>query len=238
MTRYPPPVQRSLSASSAVGSVRSTAPHHGASPAGTAPWWGAVERTLPTADDADNDRWTGGGYRVIARYDTSGEVARLSIADTARREWLVASMLAPLRRIDWLDRPGIDGAARRALARAFNEASTYDENTRVAAATRPPIHFARAHARDQAGERQPARIVRAHDAGRCEQPRPRVRWRDPVDDGQVRRDRRLSTQPRQCGHGVDRSRRLSRADLSRWSRRDESENELRRQIVDRSRGAC
>jgi hypothetical protein len=184
-------------------------------PAGDAPWWGAVARTLPTTDDADNDRWTGGSYRVIARYDTSGEVARLSIADTARREWLVASMLAPLRRIDWLDRPGIDGAARRALARAFNEASTYDENTRVAAATHPPIHFARAHARDQAGERQPTRIVRAHDAGRCEQPRPRVRWRDPVDDGQVRRDRRLPAQPRQCGHGVDRSRRLSRADLSR-----------------------
>ena len=187
-------------------------------PAGDAPWWGAVRRTLPTPDDADNDRWPGGSYRVIARYDTSGEVARLSIADTARREWPVASMLAPLRRIDWLDRPGIDGATRRALTRAFSEASTYDENTRVAAAARvqdSPIHFARAHARDQAGERQPARIVRAHDAGRCEQPRPRVRWRDPVDDGQMRRDRRLSAQPRQCGHGVDRSRRLSRADLSR-----------------------
>ncbi|HWH50040.1 MAG TPA: hypothetical protein VN651_00735, partial [Gemmatimonadaceae bacterium] len=158
-------------------------------PTGGASWWGAVARTLPTSDDADNDRWTGAAYRVIARYDTSGEVARLSIADTGRREWPVASMLAPLRRIDWLDRPGIDGATRRALSRAFSEASTYDENTRVAAVARvpdSPIHFARAHARDQAGERQPARIVRAHDAGRCEQPRPRVRWRDPVDDGQVR----------------------------------------------------
>ena len=186
--------------------------------AGVAPWWGAVARTLPRTDAADNDRWSGLSYRVIARYDTSGEVARLSIADTGRREWPVGSMLAPLRRVDWLDRPGIDGATRRALTRAFSEASTYDENTRVAAAARvqhSPIHFARAHARDQAGERQPARIVRAHDAGRCEQPRPRVRWRDPVDDGQVRRDRRVSTQPSQCGHGVDRSRRLSRADLSR-----------------------
>jgi hypothetical protein len=202
--------------------------------AGSAPWWGAVARTLPTVDDADNDRWTSSAYRVIARYDTSGEVARLSIADTARREWPVASMLAPLRRIDWLDRPGIDRATRRALARAFSEASTYDEHTRVAAAARPSIHFARAHARDQAGERQPARIVRAHDAGRCEQPRPRVRGRDPVDDGQVRRDRRLPTQPRQCGHGVDRSRRLSRADLSRRLGGDEGEHQLRRQIVDGS----
>ncbi|MGH7620900.1 MAG: hypothetical protein ACREMU_01040, partial [Gemmatimonadaceae bacterium] len=186
--------------------------------AGGAPWWGAVARTLPRTDNADNDRWTGAAYRVIARYDTSGEVANLSIADTARREWPVGSMLAPLRRLDWLDRPGISGATRSALTRAFSEASTYDENTRVAAAARvsnSPIHFARAHARDQAGARQPARIVRAHDAGGCEQPRPRVRWRDPVDDGQVRRDSRLPTQPGQCGHGVDRSRRLSRADLSR-----------------------
>ena len=179
-------------------------------------WWGAVARGLPTTDDADNDRWQGAGYRVIARYDTTGEVAHLSIADSARREWPVGAMLAPLHRIDWLDRLAIGDSTRGALTRAFDEASNYDENTRVAmAAAHPPIHFARAHARNEKGERQPARNVRAHDAWSCEQPRPLVWRRDPVDDGHVRGDRRFSTQPRQCGHGVDRSRRLSRADLSR-----------------------
>lgn len=190
------------------------------------PWWRSVASGFSTADDADNDRWIGNGYRIIARYDTSGEVARLSIADVSRREWPLGSMIAPLRRVDWLDRPAITDTTRRALLRAFDAASNYDENARVAAAPpthrpaassvpRLPIHLARNHARNQEREGKPARVVGAHDAAACEQHGTRVRRRDPLDDGQVRGDRRLSAQPRECGHGVDRSRRLSRADLRR-----------------------
>ena len=32
------------------------------------------------------DRWTGPGYDVLARYDTSGETARVTIADSSKRE--------------------------------------------------------------------------------------------------------------------------------------------------------
>ena len=54
-------------------------------------WWRSLATTLPTTDDAGNDRWTGTGYRVLARYDTSGDVAHVSIADSASREWPVAT---------------------------------------------------------------------------------------------------------------------------------------------------
>ena len=48
-------------------------------------------------------------------------------------------------------------------------------------------------------------------------------------------DRRVSAQPRERRHGVDRPRRLSRADSSRRSGRHESEHQLRRPHVDGSR---
>ena len=205
-------------------------------------WWRAVVPGLPLEDDSGNDKWTGARYDVLARYDTSGDIARISIADSTRREWPVAAVLAPLHRIDWLDRPAIGDDQRRALTRAFSQAAAYDRATRVATVSPlgvgPSLHLVTSHAPIQSRARKPARNVRADDARACQQHGPCVRRRDPVDDGQVRGDRRVSSQPRARRDGVDRSRRLSRADSSRRPGRDEGERQLRRDELDGSGRAC
>lgn len=205
----------------------------------SAGWWPAVRVGRATTDAQGNDRWQGGGYTVVARYDTAGEIATLSIADSAKREWPLGAARGPLNRIDWLDRPPIGGDERRALTRAFNAASMYGEDTRVAAARSVPavsnLHLVSRHATVQACARKPARIVGAHDAPACQHPGERVRRRDPVDDGHLRGHRRVPTLPAERGDRVDRPRRLSRADSPGRSGRDEGQRELRRQNLDGSR---
>jgi hypothetical protein len=194
-------------------------------------WWRAVAPGIAREDDSGNDRWRGHAYHVIARYDTSGEIARVSIADSTRREWPVGSVLAPLHRIDWLDHPAIGEETRRALSRAFSQAASYDRATRVAAIDSPSarswlhlasvrhrmavLHLATPHATLQSRARKPARNVRAHDARACQQPGPCVRRRDSLVDGQVRGHRGISSQPELGRDRVDRPRRFSRANSSR-----------------------
>jgi hypothetical protein len=159
-------------------------------------WWTPASNGMAQTDAAGNDSWTGNGYRLLARYDTSGDVAQVSIADSARREWPIGTISAPIRRVDWLDHPAVTVAERRALLRAFDQASAYDENARVALnRPSPNLHLATINASLQARSRKPARNVRAHDAGARQQHGARVRRRRAVDDGQVRRDRRVSAQP-------------------------------------------
>jgi hypothetical protein len=200
-----------------------------------APWWAEIRDGRPSTDADGTDRWTRSGYTVIARYDSAGEVATVSLADSTHHEWPLTSMMAPLHRIDWLDRPPISAAERRELTKAFNAAALYDEGARVALwPPRRNLLFTTVHARFQDRPRKPARDVRAHDARRREQPGPRVRWRDPRDDGQNSGDRRVSTQPRERRYSLDRPRRLSRADSPRRPGRHEGEHQLRRQDVDGS----
>jgi hypothetical protein len=175
-------------------------------PAPAVSWWATLVNGYPRQDANGDDRWRQPGYQVIARYDTSGEIARLSIADTANREWPIAEVSSPIQRIDWLDRPAVSVPDRRALVRAFNDAASYDESTRIAsAAASADRHLVSnpRHAPIQDRSRKPARNLRAHDAGARQQHGPRVRRRDSLDDGQVRGHRRLSPQPRQRRHGVD-----------------------------------
>ena len=75
------------------------------------------------------------GYDVIARYDSSAETALISLSDRVR-EWPVRAVAAPVLHVFWLDRPPVDSATRRALSRAFDEASQYDEATRTVRDTR------------------------------------------------------------------------------------------------------
>ncbi len=166
-------------------------------------WWSPSSAGLAQTNDAGDDSWHGPGYSILARYDTSGDTARVSIADSSRREWPVASIAAPIRRVDWLDRPPISQAERAALRRAFDQASAYDENARVAL-TRPSsnLHLVTIHAPVKARPRKPARNVRVDDAGARQQHGPRVRRRGALHDGQVRSDLRVSAQPQQRGHGV------------------------------------
>jgi hypothetical protein len=199
------------------------------------PWWRDIASSFPVTTAQGDDRWEHASYHVLARYDTSGKLAGVTLGDTTRREWLVATIMGPLRQITWLDRPAIADPDRAALRKAFNAAASYDETSRVASHSALLSSSFSRYANFKESQRKPARNVRAHDARACEQHGPRVRRCHSVDDGQVRRDLRLSSQPRGGGHRVDRPRRLSRADSPRRPGGHEGQRQLRRQDVDGSR---
>ena len=107
-------------------------------------WWRDAAPGLPIASaDGNRDVWRHGSYMVVVRYDSSG-AAKLALRDSTSREWAVGEVSSPARRIYWLDRPRMDGPARHALTRAFDEAATYGSDTRVAV-RKPagPWHLAR-----------------------------------------------------------------------------------------------
>jgi hypothetical protein len=100
-------------------------------------WWSDVASSFAiTTNDLDSWRRPGATYQVLARYDSSAETARISLSD-GKREWPVRAVGAPIMHLFWLDRPPLDTAQRRALARAFDEASLYDETTRSVRSLRP-----------------------------------------------------------------------------------------------------
>lgn len=101
-------------------------------------WWADIEHEFARSEN-DLDRWSrvaSVGYDVLARYDSSAETARLVLVAGAN-EWPVRVVSAPVLHAFWLDRPALDSAQRRALSRAFNEASLYDESTRTVRDTQP-----------------------------------------------------------------------------------------------------
>jgi hypothetical protein len=205
-------------------------------------WWREIAPPPSSITPDGDERWDHRGYAVLARYDASGDVAHLLLADSTRREWPVSSLLGPIRDVAWLDDPPISEADRVNLVRAFNTAAAYDQTSRVAslaslAPSNEPSYAIRpvSYATRQVRPRKPARNVRAHDAGAREQHGARVRRRHSLDDGQVGGHRGLSTQSRERGHRVDRPRGFSRADSSGRSRAHEGERQLRRPHVDGSR---
>jgi hypothetical protein len=140
-----------------------------------APWWADVRPTLPVVETAARDRWDAGTYQVVARYDSTGDTAHVSLADPGHHEWPLLTTLAPLQHIAFLDRPPIDSVQRRALIRAFNSAAGYDQRTSIAS-TDDIAHTDRAisrirftaYASRQDCRREPPRILRAHDARACQ----------------------------------------------------------------------
>lgn len=209
--------ERSFTLSSVDGNlaVRFGIPGQGEGPAGgivqleplsvdSVAWWNAIVPTIPTRDEKGNDRWRGRGYRILARYDTSGDVATIALADEAKHEWSVASTRSPLFQALWLDDPPMGEDVRQALTRAFNHAASYDEGARVAERNvAPGLLVASNNASNQNRPRKPARDIRTHDARACEQHGPCVRRGHLVDDGQSRRDRRVSTQSLQRRDRLD-----------------------------------
>ena len=98
-----------------------------------APWWSSVRATLSVAPfDSAVDRWDRAGLSVVARYVEGGDRAALAMLDSARREWPIARISAPVYSLLWLDRPPLDAVTRRALTRAFDEAALYSEQSRTA----------------------------------------------------------------------------------------------------------
>jgi hypothetical protein len=103
-------------------------------PGGQPQWWSRVSSRFPVAD-GDADRWrragSGAEYSVLARYDTTGSSARLTLTDRSNREWPLLSVVAPVLQLYWLDGGAVDSTQRRALQKAFNDASLYDERVRT-----------------------------------------------------------------------------------------------------------
>ena len=209
-------------------------------------WWAEAKSRFAVAG-GDLDAWPRAkeaGYDVLAHYDSVGEIALLAIRDSLSREWPVTAIHGPVLHMYWLDRPAVRDADRKALVKAFEGASLYNESTRTVRdgtplRVRPPRHvmllpalrhdlaITRASHEDRQGK--PTRILRADDARRREQSRAHLRGGDPVDDGQDGGHRGLPAFTRERRHGIDRPRGLSRADSSRRSGRDEGERELRGQ---------
>jgi hypothetical protein len=74
-----------------------------------------------------NRRWRHDGYDVISRYDSAHKANALAMRDRRGREWQLGLVASSYVQIFWLDKPRVDARTRRALARAFNDATAYGE---------------------------------------------------------------------------------------------------------------
>jgi hypothetical protein len=136
-------------------------------PIGDPAWWTDAAATFPVPSvDGARDVWRHGAYEVVVRYDSPAETGRLVLRDSTSREWVLARVPARASRIIWLDRPPIDAASRRALDRAFEESSLYDDAVRTVVFRRP-LHrrgAGRHLATPRCAERPHRHPTRAHHA--------------------------------------------------------------------------
>ncbi|MEP7347955.1 MAG: hypothetical protein ABI877_21990, partial [Gemmatimonadaceae bacterium] len=99
-------------------------------PSGT--WWKPVRETLPTSIPGGDDFWPGKEHDVVARNDSTGERAIILLRPAAStREWKIASVQAPVRRVARIT-IGRDDKASEALSRAFDDALLYSGAARTA----------------------------------------------------------------------------------------------------------
>lgn len=99
-----------------------------------APWWNAVRGELPMGPDSLQS-WTQNGIELWAALAEDGETARLSLRDSTRRDWRIAAVTAPVWRVIWLDST-VKAEDRKALKRAFSDASLYSDDVRIVMAPR------------------------------------------------------------------------------------------------------
>jgi len=116
-------------------------------------WWAEVRDALPERHSSDSagaadDRWRRETYDVLADYDSSGESLALALRDTTGRQWHVGRLAAPAHHVYWIDGGRVDSAARRGLARAFDESALYGDEVRTAV-------------RERRGMRSEGRVVRS-----------------------------------------------------------------------------
>jgi len=74
-----------------------------------------------------NRRWRHDGYDVISHYDSTNKANALAMRDRRGREWQLGLVASSYVQIFWLDKPRVDANTRSALARAFNDATTYGQ---------------------------------------------------------------------------------------------------------------
>jgi hypothetical protein len=99
-----------------------------------APWWNEIRDELPMGSDS-LFAWKHAGLEVRAAFSDDGDTARLTVRDSSRRDWRVAVVQAPVWRVIWLD-ARVSADDRKALKRAFNDASMYSDDSRIAMAPR------------------------------------------------------------------------------------------------------
>ena len=198
-------------------------------------WWAGIREGLALGPDSART-WTHAQVELLARVSGDADRAVLSLRDARRREWAVGAVVAPVERVLWLDT--VTTEARRALQRAFNEASQYTDDNRIAALSPRFSLFLTRHALVQPTvthrSRIAARHIGAHDADGRERPRTRVRGSDPGDDGQDRRGVRHPPLPMRVRDGVGGSSGFPRADSRRRAGAQQGQRELRRAIVNGS----
>ena len=85
-------------------------------------------------------RWRHDGYDVISHYDSVHKGNALALRDHRGREWKLGLVASSFVQIFWLDKPRLDAQTRHALARAFNDATTYGERIQqVSRNKQPPV---------------------------------------------------------------------------------------------------
>jgi hypothetical protein len=131
-------------------------------PIGEPDWWSGAVTSLPVASaGGTRDVWRHADYEVVVRYDSLDGTGRLALRDSTSREWALGRVPAPASRILWLDHPSVDSASRRALDRAYQESSLYDDAVRTASLRAAPSPRRLATRRVLAGARSARRHGRS-----------------------------------------------------------------------------
>lgn len=86
-----------------------------------------------------NRRWRHDGYDVISHYDSTQKGNALAMRDRRGREWKLGVVASTYVQIFWLDKPKVDAETRHALARAFNDATTYGERIQQVKRKKPQL---------------------------------------------------------------------------------------------------
>ena len=93
-------------------------------------WWHALRDELPAGPDSLLS-WKHAGLELRAALADDGDVAHLVLRDANHRDWRVGTVGAPVWRVIWLD-ASVKPDDRKALKRAFNDASMYSDDSRIA----------------------------------------------------------------------------------------------------------
>jgi len=98
-----------------------------------------VAREAAGAPSVTGRRWHNNLYDIITRADTVRKGQAVILQDRRGREWRLGLVKSAFLQVYWLDKPKLDGEMRRALMRAFNEATSYGEPVQLANGRRPSV---------------------------------------------------------------------------------------------------
>jgi hypothetical protein len=92
-------------------------------------WWHDFGDELPGGPDSAR-HWERHGVQLVAQLPEDADRARIVLRDANHHEWAAGTVTAPVQHVFWLD-ASVNAAARKALRRAFNDASMYSDEIRI-----------------------------------------------------------------------------------------------------------